>query len=435
MTNGIRPTVGSLDEWAKEVGDGSYTFDKLLPFYKRSVHYTPPAFPFTNSTYAPDPEAWSPSGGPVQLSLGNFVDPYGSFMQPALESSGVKAINGLSSGKLIGSSYLPFTVDPVKFQRSSSEASYLRSVQDNPLMHVFHNTLAEKIHLNRQLQATGVKVSANNKTFTLHARKEIILSAGVFQSPQLLMLSGIGPKTTLDKFGIPRKLDLPGVGQNLQDHPFFGSAFRIKIPTVSASINNPALLQAAIEAYEQHAAGPLTIPTTGLVGWEKLPDHLRSNWSAETRDALAAFPEDWPEIEHVPANAYLGYQRNYQTEDPKDGYNYASLMTSMVAPLSRGQVTISSNKPQDLPLVDPNYFGHPADREVAIASLKRQREIWATQSPNNSISSSGKKLSLARTSLPMIRSSTSSSRVWRLHGTPPEHAKWARRREAGMMMG
>ena len=372
-----RPTVGSLDKWAEDVGDDSYKFENFLPYYQKAVHYTPPVLPFVNSTYDQDPHSWDPSGGPLQVSHGNYIEPFGTWVQPAVEKVGLNPIKGFSSGQLLGSGYLPFTVEPEKMRRSSSESSYLQFVRDKPNLQIYNNTLAEKILLGEENRATGVVASSGGSPLTLHARKEVILSAGVFQAPQLLMLSGIGPRNTLEKFNISVQVDLPGVGKNLIDHPLFGSAFRVNMPTVSATFNNPALLLLAQQAYDLHAAGPLTIPTTGFVAWEKLPIPLRDNLTAGSRQALdTSFPADWPELEFVPTNAVLGYQRNYQKEDPVDGFNYATIGTSIVAPLSRGSVTIASSRAADLPVIDPNFFAHPADAELAVAAVRRQREIW-----------------------------------------------------------
>ena len=372
-----RPAAGCLDKWAEEVGDDSYRFDKFLPFYKKSAKYTPPKLPFTNSKNNQDPAAWSAAGGPLQVSHGNFIDPFGTYVQPAVESLGMQGINGFQSGHLIGSGYLPYTIDPQKAHRSSSYSSYLRSVQGKNSLKVYHNTMAERILLDENRTAKGVVVSSNNTKATLHANKEVILSAGVFQSPQLLMLSGIGPRKILEAQNIPVQVDLSGVGENLQDHPLLVSQYRVSIPTVSAVLNDPTLLAAAQEAYDLRAAGPLTISSTGFLGWEKLPEPYRKNLTPSSRHALdTSFPADWPELEHIPFNAAAGYQRNYQKEDPLDGYNYATMATSLVAPLSRGTVTLASPRAADLPLIDPNYLSHPADAELAVAAIRRQREIW-----------------------------------------------------------
>ena len=363
------------------MGDDSYSFKNLLPYYQKAVHYTPPILPFINSTCDQDPNAWNPDGGPLQVSHGNYIDPFGTWAQPAVEKVGINAINGFSSGQLTGSGYIPYTVDPDRMHRSSSESSYLQSVQHKPNLQIYNNTLAEEILVNGENRATGVVVSSGGGPFTLQAKKEVILSAGAFQSPQLLMLSGIGPADTLEKYNISVHVKLPGVGQNLIDHPIFGSDFRVGVPTASAGLNNPALQLLASQAYQLHAAGPLTIPTTGFIAWEKLPAHFRDDMTAGSRQALdAAFPADWPELEHIPFNAAAGYQRNYLKEDPIDGFNYATVSTSLVAPLSRGTVSIASSRAVDLPLIDPNFLAHPADAELAIAAVRRQREIWAAMS-------------------------------------------------------
>ncbi|KAL8829561.1 MAG: hypothetical protein Q9170_006114 [Blastenia crenularia] len=373
-----RPTAGSLNKWAEEVGDDGYKFENLLPFYQKSVHYTPPAVLSTNSTNDQDRAAWSPNGGPLQVSHGKFVDPFGTWVQPASEKLGLKKLNGLQSGTLLGHSFVPFTVDPEKAHRSSSESSFLQSLPRQSRLQVFHNTLAEKVLLEKHNSATGVLASSNNASFILRARREVILSAGVFQSPQLLMLSGIGPDAILAKHNIPVRVHLPGVGSNLQDHPWFGTEYRVIVPTASALLNDPSFFALARQEYNDLATGPLTIPTTGFLTWEKVPFHLRGNLSVSTRRLLdISFTSDWPELELLPAAAALGYNRNYQKEDPLDGYNYATLTSLLPAPLSRGTVTLSSANPADLPLIDPAWLTHPADVELAIAAVRRQREFWA----------------------------------------------------------
>ncbi|KAL8933415.1 MAG: hypothetical protein Q9216_006373 [Gyalolechia sp. 2 TL-2023] len=335
-----RPSIESLDIWAGQVGDDSYKFANLLPFYKKSVHYTPPVVPFTNSTNDQDPDAWSATGGPLQASYGKFVDPFGTWVQPAAETLGIPTINGFQSGRLLGNAYVPFTIDPKNGYRSSSESSFLQSLPRQARLRVFYRTLAEKILLDENNKATGVSNAL--------------------------------------RYDIPLRIDLPGVGFNLQDHPWFGTQYRVLVPTASALLNNASLFALARQDFDSSAAGPLTIPTTGFLAWEKVPDHLRQTLTPNTRYALdSRIPSDWPELEHLPVNAALGYQRNYQKEDPVDGYNYATIGTLLAAPFSRGTVSISSANPADPPLIDPAYLTDPADVELAIVAIRRQREFWA----------------------------------------------------------
>lgn len=370
---------GTAQQWADTVGDDSYTFKNLLPYYKKSVDYHEPSLPYPDDTNQQDAAAFTPKGGPLQLSFGRFVDPFGTLVAKILPKVGLKALAGLSSGKLIGSAYAVFTVDAEKSQRSSSESSYLQQAlkTKSKTLKVYHNTLAEKI-LFHEKKATGVVISSDGKEIKLRAKKEVILSAGAIQSPQLLLVSGIGPKETLQQHNIALVHELPGVGQNLADHFLFGTSYPVNVPTLSAALNDPKIFATFIELYNTKAAGPLSIPAAGITGWEKLPEPYRNQLSTTaSTDLKKAFSDDWPELEYIAVSAVLGYNRNYQHEDPLDGKNYASILTAMNAPLSKGTISISSNKMSDPPLIDFAWLTNPADKEVAIGAFHRNREIWA----------------------------------------------------------
>ena len=383
-TSGMfRGTVESYQKWADDVGDPSYTFENILPYFMRSPQYTPPKpGMYSNSSNKENASAFSNSGGPLQVSFSNYVDPFSTWTQPALEAAGQSEIEGFNSGKLIGSAFVTFTIDPKNAHRSSSESSFLQSSLGKSMLQIYKGTLAQKILFDSNNKAKGVTVSTQSAygtptlNYTLSARKEVIVCAGAFQSPQLLMVSGVGPQASLEALNIPIVKNLPGVGQNMWDQIFFGTAFRVGVLTASAPQNNYTLALEAVQAYVQNASGPLSIFGGGYFGWEKLPEPYRSNLSASTQAALATFPADWPELEWIPVSAYLGYSRDYQTEDPKDGYNYATLATALVAPLSRGNITINSNSMEDPPVINPNWLTDPADIELAIAAFKRQRQVW-----------------------------------------------------------
>ena len=326
-------------------------------------------------------------GGPLQVSFGDFNDPFASWVQPALQEVGLAALDGFQSGSLLGSAYTPFTIDPISGERSSSESSFLRTARKNLI--IYKNTLAERIIFSLNNTAQSVVVSSEQQGSLqgrISARKEIIISAGAFQSPQLLMVSGIGPQQMLQNLNIPVLVDRPGVGQNMWDHPYFATSFRVNIPTTSAALNNATVASEAVQEYLDEHAGPLTIsPTPGMLGWEKLPPSYRMNLSTETLERLQlSFSKDWPEIEFLSASGVLGYNTNYETADPVDGYNYASMATALVSPLSRGNVSINSTRMSDPPLINPNWLTDPADVEVAIAAFKRQRDVW-TQMQNLTI--------------------------------------------------
>jgi choline dehydrogenase len=177
----------------------------------------------------------------------------------------MKQIDGFNSGRLLGSAFATFTIDPRNAHRSSSESSFLQAALNRGIAPtVYKNTMAQKILFDRDnKRARGVQVSTEGTfgtqsvNFTLHARNQVILSAGAFQSPQLLMVSGIGPCDHLRSFDIPCIKNLPGVGQNMQDHPIFGTAHRVNVLTASASANNATLAALSAQQYIQNVTGPL----------------------------------------------------------------------------------------------------------------------------------------------------------------------------------
>jgi choline dehydrogenase len=189
-----RSARSSYQRWADQVGDASYTFDNLLPFYKESVRLTPPNLVKRNAANATpeyDPNSFG-NGGPLDVSWNNWVDPTLTWLAKALQAVGL-AINpkGWSAGDLNGGSWTPSTIDPSHATRETSQTSFLNYALANTSLKVYHHSLASKILFNGK-KASGVSVSTNGSAvYTLSAKKEVILSAGTLHSPQLLMLSGI----------------------------------------------------------------------------------------------------------------------------------------------------------------------------------------------------------------------------------------------------
>ncbi|KAF4635109.1 hypothetical protein G7Y89_g2995 [Cudoniella acicularis] len=378
-----RPTCGAMQMWADAVGDDTYLFENVLPFYEKSTHLTPqnPAL-YSNMSNKQTTANFSPYGGPLQVGYQNYVSPFATYTRPALEAIGAKPIDGFNSGSLLGSGFATWTVDNSNATRSSSESSFLQQAMATTTLQVYVESLAQKILFGPNNTATGVLVETQGTfgtpslTYTLTANKEVILSAGAFQSPQLLMVSGIGPKAALQALNIPVVKDAPGVGQDMWDQISFAVGREVNVPTISAALNNPAIYGEYIEEYEKSASGPFSVFGGCYFGWEKIPEPARATLSNSTLQALSGFSADWPELEFLPVNAYLGDNKNYAIEDPLDGKNYASVAAGVMTPLSRGNVTITSANMADPPVINPNWLTDPADVETAVAAFKRVRNIW-----------------------------------------------------------
>lgn len=189
-----RGTIGTYDRWANVVGDESYTFKNLLPYFENSCNFSPPnnaKRQTPNATVNYDTSVFSSMGGPLQVSYSNWVDVALTWFQRAFTSIGLPVSDvGFNSGSLTGNAaWLTSTIDPNLGERSSSQTSFLEQAITNTSIKVYTQAQARKI-LFKGTTASGVSVMTQGVDYTILANKEVILSAGVYHSPQLLMLSG-----------------------------------------------------------------------------------------------------------------------------------------------------------------------------------------------------------------------------------------------------
>lgn len=340
-----RGSEASYQKWADAVDDPSYRFAELLPYFTKSIEFAPPDMDlrFANSTPNYDNNRtvvgnWS---GPLSVTFPHYAQSFASWVKRGLEAMGISPISGFLSGQLLGQAYVTFTINATTMTRESSETSFMRRGLGYTNYFAYPLTLAKKILFDEQRKATTVIVETEGLTYNLTAAKEIVLTAGVFGSPQLLLISGIGPAETLQQLGIPVVADRPGVGQNMEDHILFGVSHRVDLLT-SSSFSNSTFAAAAAKEFGENAAGMYTNPNTDILGWEKVPSPLRERLSNDTQAVLATYPADWPELEYIELSAYVGKQEygGINTQDPRN--NYATLYAAIVAPRSRGNLTITS---------------------------------------------------------------------------------------------
>jgi choline dehydrogenase len=371
----LRGTKGSYQQWANMVGDNSYTYDNWLPYFEKSLNFTPPDMSKRALNATPQYDSGSLGrGGPLSITFPNYAQAMSSWVQKGMQEVGIAVSNGITSGVLMGSSYVIATLQGDQ-KRESSETAFLTPASSCSNLKIYTNTMAKKVVFSGKT-AKGVLASTGSQRYTLSAKREVILTAGAFQSPQLLMVSGVGPASILSKYNIPVIANRPGVGQNLQDHVLMGPSYRVNVITASA-MADPAFAAQAANLFNTQQSGILTSPVGDFGGWEKLPPYLRSNLSSATRSVLNSLPSDWPEIEFLSMGGFLGYQEN--GSQPTDGYNYATVAIALEAPQSRGSVSISSADTSDAPVIDPGWLTSPIDQEVALAGYKRVREIFATK--------------------------------------------------------
>jgi choline dehydrogenase len=368
-----RGTIGFHDMWADLVDDHSYAFDQMIPFFRKSTHYTPPQMdkrPANTSVPDPSDTTYGHEAGPLEIGYINWPLPFGSWAQIAFDEMGFERISDFNHGVLTGKhQYLTQCVDP-EMKRSSSQASYLDWALDSGRENLilYPRTLAKRIVFDSELRATGIEVSTMGVPYLINATSELVISGGAIQTPQLLMVSGIGPAAHLTNHSIPVLIDHPGVGQNLWDHMLFTLTHRVNLQSGS-QLNNPLFRSQAINDYRTSATGPMSNTGFDFVAWEKLPPKSRANLSQKALADLATFPSDWPELEFIIGDAQIPSR-------PLE--NFASVIGALVAPLSRGSITLSSRDTSDPPIFDPAWLTHPTDKEVAIQAFQRCRAVFNT---------------------------------------------------------
>jgi len=285
-----RTTRGALQRWADDVKDPSWVYDNVSQYYNKSVSFTPPDMSKRIRNATPDYDISTlGSNGPLRLAYPNYAQAVSTWFSKSLEAVGIRPVKGFTSGALNGSAFLVNTINHTDGHRDSSETAFLRPFLDRPNLSVFNGTLAEKIVFDG-IKAKGVQVSYGNSTnsYLISAAKEVIVSAGAFQSPQLLQVSGVGPAALLKQFGIQIIADRPGVGRGMQDHTFYGITYRVNVQTGTA-LNYGDNLQKAIVQFDTEQAGILSSPGGDFGAYEKVPHNLRSNFSRAAQQGMSEY--------------------------------------------------------------------------------------------------------------------------------------------------
>ncbi|KAI9035489.1 GMC family oxidoreductase [Aspergillus affinis] len=372
-----RGTVGTYGRWADMVGDDSYRWENFMPFFKKSVNFSEPNMDlrFPNATPVYDAPA-AGDDGPLSVTYPNYAQAFTTWSIKAFAEAGIPEIPGFMSGEAIGHSYGTFTLNAETMTRDSSETSFLREGLKNPKLMVYPMAMAKRILFNDTKTASGVLVEVQGLQYVLSARKEVILCAGAFGSPQLLMVSGVGPAHLLKSLDISIIADRPGVGQGMQDHVVYDIGYQVDVLTMS-SLTNPAFAAKQSRLFTEHAAGMLTGSNTEALAFEKIPPSLRADWGNQTHDRLKAYPDDWPEVEYITVPLPAGKVTANATSQ------YAALAVVLVAPESRGTLTISSTDTNVAPIINPNYFAEASDVDILVAGFKRVRQFFDTKAMRN----------------------------------------------------
>ena len=335
----IRGQREDYDHWAA-LGNAGWSYNDVLPYFIKA------------EDNARGADAYHGQGGPLHVMNLTSPTPLSSVFVEAGRQAGF-AVNSDFNG--MGQEGVGmYQVTHKNGERFSAAKGYLKPNMGRPNLHVYTGALTTRILMEHK-RAVGVEFVHQGQTKQLRASREVLLCAGAFQSPQLLMLSGIGPKQHLMDKGIAVVHELSGVGENLHDH----------IDVVQV-VNAPKLT----ETFGVSLAGTWAA-IKGIFEWrKKRTGMLTSNIAEAGGFVKSQTDEKRPDIQfHFVVGKLVNHGRT-----PVLGHGY-SCHVCLLRPLSRGSVKLASKDPFDTPLIDLNFLGERDDMDRMIRAFKIMRNV------------------------------------------------------------
>ena len=334
----IRGQHEDYDRW-RQYGNLGWGYDDVLPYFKKAEDQTRGADDFHGA------------GGPLPVSNLGHPDPISAAFIEAAVEAGIPRNPDFNGASQEGAGFFQTTTKGGR--RASAAVAYLRPAKSRSNLHVETSALAERI-LFEGRRATGVQYRQAGASRTARARKEVLISGGAFNSPQVLQLSGIGPAELLRQHGIEVVLDAQGVGHDLQDHMQVRVVMRCsQAITLNDIVNNPARKILAGLRYAAFRTGPLTI-AAGTSG-----AFFKTNPRLATPDI---------QIHFLPFST----DKMGEKLHPFSGFTAS---VCQLRPESRGSIRIRSADPAAPPEIRINYLASEVDRTTNVEGLKILRKI------------------------------------------------------------
>jgi choline dehydrogenase-like flavoprotein len=324
----VRGHRWDYDHWAA-LGSPDWSYDRVLPYFCKAEHNED----FTGPLHG--------QGGPVNVMRVREPSPLNARFLEAAQAAGWPLIDDYNVAEPFGA-YL-FQVNQRNGERCSAAKAYLEPNRQRQNLHVMTGVLAEQICFDGK-RATGVQVRVDGQSLTLQARCEVLLCAGAFGSPQLLALSGIGPAAHLQSLGISVRHDLPGVGENLQDHIDYVHACRSpgNQDTFGVSVSGGWRAARGLWQWQRGRQGALTTP------FAESGAFIRS-----TADVLV------PDLQLV----FIMAIEDDHARKLRLGHGFTGRV-ALLRPKSSGTVRLASPDPRAAPLIDPRFFSDPDDMRI-----------------------------------------------------------------------
>lgn len=410
----VRPSKEELDA-IERLGNVGWNWDSLSAYMKKSERVQTPDEPVDGQRVAasPDPKNHGYEG-PIAKSYPPHITEIHVPLLDSLERMGVPRNPDNSGGRPVGAFLAPTSVDSKTATRSYSASGYYAPNKDLPNLLVLTGTLTTKINFTTGTdglqKAASVNIEKDGVKSTVNVKKEVLLSAGSLHTPQLLELSGVGNPKILAPLGIDTIIDLPGVGENLQDHALAPTVVEVDQSFKTFEIfGDPEQLADQQKLYAERKgllAGVSScfafMPAAAFGTEANLAD-----W--EKSASVSAIPE----LDALHPSVRLGIEKQYEIlrgwlKDPNQVFSqiltvnghypvagvtpdptkrYTTLLVAYMHPFTRGRVHITSTNPKAHPDLDPKYLANPADGGVLTSMISFMRRLFKTSPIAESIQS------------------------------------------------
>ncbi|CAH1402165.1 unnamed protein product [Nezara viridula] len=367
ILNGMLYTRGhpsDYDEWAYE-GNIGWSYKDVLPYFLKVENMSIPSL--AESEY-------HSTKGPVHLQY-SFLTQIGKRFIEAGQQLGYDVIDYNNPNTMVGFSQAQTTMKGNR--RHSAVSAYLLPLKSRPNVHILKNAYVTKVHTSRRTKRViGVRFVKNNVKRMALSRKEVILSAGAFGSPKILMLSGIGPAKHLHEMRIPNIVNLP-VGEKLQEH--------LSTATVTFLINttDSATLPKQIATFESEFSQWLDGANNTLANnLAEAVGYIKTKYASHKADIeLFSIPQSiggdggvfWKRTRNISEEVY---NKTWEPIFFAEGFN---IFPMMMYPRSRGTVKLRSSDPNDPVVIDNNFLSDTFDVKVTIEGIRAAQELATTK--------------------------------------------------------
>ncbi|KDR78171.1 hypothetical protein GALMADRAFT_155158 [Galerina marginata CBS 339.88] len=397
----IKPPAADVNALEK-LGNPGWNWSEYEKYSKKSETFHPPKKDQTDLYPHTFDLSFRGSSGPVQVTIPDQIHTVDRLFQETMVNSGLKAINDPYGGDINGTWIASSNLDPRTWTRSSSASAYLVPNIDRPNLKVLTGALVSRIIFDlattgKERTATAVEFIHGHENYEVNVEKEVILSAGAVNSPQILELSGIGQPEVLTRVGIDVEIDLPGVGENVQEHTAILTIYELDPRTPHETWDR--LLDPAFAAKTKalYTAGQgmqrggltsfsyfplsLTNPDKALDLINKLEEEVDAKQKGMTpgleeqlRLQISALRDDTiPDCEIAIIPGF--FLRTTSLIQPEIGKSYVTPMAIQSHPISRGSIHVESKDPATHPKIDPKYFESNTDLEILVQHIKFLRTM------------------------------------------------------------